>query len=364
MPTQRHHRTGIVLTIAASLVMVAALPAEASVSVSNRGTSLSKHTLTLAQKKVQARRVNAAAHRRALNRAAAVRAARAAAARAAAAAAKANAINAAVPAVTAPDITTPAVTVPPITTPATTVPPVAVPPVASGSPSGEAAPRGDLPGWKQTYVEDFTTDVPTGSFPGAYTDHWYAYSDGIKDTSKNGTYMPSKVLSVHDGVLDYAVRTEGGKHLVSAPVVKDTYGQVYGRYSVRFRSDSLPGYKNAWLLWPDSDRWPADGEIDFPEGDLNGTINGFSHYASAGGGQDVFESGASFSAWHTATIEWLPGKVTFALDGKTLGSSTQNVPTTAMHWVLQTETALSGSAPAAGVAGHVLVDWVALYKRA
>jgi hypothetical protein len=359
MPTQRHHRAGIIVTISAALVMVAALPAEASVSVSNRGTSISSRTMQLAQHNIQARRANAAAHRRALSRAASLRAARAAAA--AAAAARSNAVNAPLPAVTVPDIT---VTVPPVVLPPVVAPPVVVPPVVAGSPSGQAAPRGDLPGWTQTYVEDFNTDVATGAFPGAYTDHWYAYSDGIKDTSKNGTYMPSKVLSVHDGVLDYAVRTEGGKHMVSAPVVKDTYGQVYGRYSVRFRSDSLPGYKNAWLLWPDSDRWPADGEIDFPEGDLDGSINAFSHYASAGGGQDQFGSGASFNAWHTATIEWLPGKVTFALDGKTLGSSTQNVPATAMHWVLQTETALGGPAPSAGVAGHVLVDWVALYKRA
>jgi hypothetical protein len=365
MPTQRHHRAGIVLTITAALVMVASLPAQASVKAGSRGTStVMTHKQKVALYQMQVRLAHAA-HRRALVKAAALRKSRAAAAAAAAAAARAKANNAAKPVVTVPVASVPTVAVAPVTPPVVTVPPAAaVPPVAAGSPSGEAAPRGNLPGWTQTYVEDFNTDVATGSFPGAYTDHWYAYSDGIKDTSKNGTYMPSKVLSVHDGVLDYSVRTEGGTHMVSAPVVKDTYGQVYGRYSVRFRSDNLPGYKNAWLLWPDSDRWPADGEIDFPEGDLNGTINAFSHYASAGGGQDQFGSGASFSAWHTATIEWVPGKVSFALDGKTLGSSTQNVPTTAMHWVLQTETALSGAAPAAGVAGHVLVDWVALYKRA
>ena len=175
--------------------------------------------------------------------------------------------------------------------------------------------------------------------------------------------MPSKVLSVHDGVLDYSVRTENGLHLVSAPVVKDTYGQVYGRYSVRFRADSLHGYKTAWLLWPDTERWPDDGEIDFPEGDLDSTVSGYAHYASAAGGQDAFNTNATYGAWHTATIEWVPGKVSMILDGRVLGSSTTNVPATAMHWVLQTETTLSGFVPAAGVAGHVLVDWVALYKR-
>jgi hypothetical protein len=39
-------------------------------------------------------------------------------------------------------------------------------------------------------------------------------------------------------------------------------GQLYGRYSVRFRSDSIPGYKIAWLLWPTSENW-VQGEVDF-----------------------------------------------------------------------------------------------------
>ena len=360
MATHRHYRATVVVATAVAL-MAGAAPARAAVPHTQLSASAT-HAKALAQHRAKVQqRYAVAAHRRAISRLAA---ARAAAARLAAAhgalpagqVAPASFVTTVTPTSPAAPTGAPTAAAPAPTTPAVTAP--------AGSPSGESAPRGNLPGWTQTYVEDFNQNVATGSFPGVYTDHWYAYSDGIKDTSKNGTYMPSKVLSVHDGVLDYAIRTEGGQHLVSAPVLKDTYGQVYGRYSVRFRSDSLPGYKNAWLLWPDSERWPTDGEIDFPEGDLNGTINGFAHYASSGGGQDQFSSGASFNAWHTATIEWLPGKVTFSLDGKVLGSSTQNVPTTAMHWVMQTETALSGGAPAAGVAGHVLVDWVALYKRA
>jgi hypothetical protein len=34
---------------------------------------------------------------------------------------------------------------------------------------------------------------------------------------------------------------------------------------VRFKTDSMHGYKGAWLLWPASEVWPRDGEIDFPE---------------------------------------------------------------------------------------------------
>jgi hypothetical protein len=33
-----------------------------------------------------------------------------------------------------------------------------------------------------------------------------------------------------------------------------------------------------------------------------------------------------------------------------------------MHWVLQTETQLSGGAPSDSAAGHVQIAWVAVYK--
>ncbi len=389
MATHRYQSIGVVMAAATTLLVGGSVPAQATpspalsasaaVSIASSGSSPAVATSTpftdrvvlAAHRRAAARRLatsRAAARQRVIARAAALRSARAHAIARQALGTATNPATATPPA-TAPAAVTAAVTasssvsssVSNSTTRAATPSPVAFP---SDSPSGQPAPRGDLPGWHQKYVEDFSTDVATGSFPGAYASHWYAYADGVRDTSRNGTYMPSKVLSVHDGVLDYAIHSEGAQHLVSAPVMKDTYGQVYGRYSVRFRSDQLAGYKNAWLLWPDSGRWPDDGEIDGPEGDLDGTINTFAHFARPGGGQDAFASNASFSSWHTVTIEWVPGKVTFYLDGAVLGTSTQNVPTTAMHWVLQTETSLGGAAPAGNVAGHVLIDWVALYTRA
>ncbi len=381
MATHRYQRVGVVLATVTTLLVGGSVPVRASLptgpSTSTGVTAPSSRTaaaegrapftyriLLATHRRSAARQLAAsrsAAHRRALGRAAALRSARAHAVARQATASGASPVASTVPSRASRPASRAATRTlssgDDAGKPTTTA-------LSGDSPSGQAAPHGDLPGWHQKYVEDFATDVATGSFPGAYASHWYAYADGVKDTSRNGTYMPSRVLSVHDGVLDYAIHSEGGQHLVSAPVMRDTYGQVYGRYSVRFRSDQLGGYKNAWLLWPDSGRWPDDGEIDGPEGELDGTINAFSHFARPSGGQDGFASNASFSSWHTVTIEWVPGKVTFHLDGAVLGTSTQNVPTTAMHWVLQTETSLSGSAPANGVAGHVLIDWVALYARA
>lgn len=236
-------------------------------------------------------------------------------------------------------------------------------------PSGEPMPAGDLPGWKLVFTDDFTTPVPLGSFPSAVSTKWSAYPDGWKDTSKNGTYMPSKVVSIAGGVMDLYLHTEGGVHMVSAPVPKipgaqgSGGGLLYGRYAIRFKADPVPGYKTAWLLWPDSESWPEDGEIDFPEGDLDDTICAFMHRqnGTSGGDQDAFCTQETYTSWHTAITEWSASEVRFLLDGKTVGTSTSRIPNTPMHWVIQTETALSGGAPSDSAEGHVQIDWVAVW---
>jgi hypothetical protein len=234
----------------------------------------------------------------------------------------------------------------------------------AASPSGQAMPVGDLPGWHQIFADDFITPVATGSFPGTvYGNTWSVYANGSSDTSGNGQYAPSRVLSVANGLLSWYVHTENGVHLVAAALPK-LPTMTYGRYSVRFRADMVYGYKTAWLLWPNSGNSSTEGEIDFPESctGLDGVICAFLHRTFSSG-RDYFGTGATYGAWHTATIEWTPGKCSFLFDGQTIGTSTSGVPTTAMHWVLQTETATWGEgAPSSTAAGTVQVDWVTAYS--
>jgi beta-glucanase (GH16 family) len=244
-------------------------------------------------------------------------------------------------------------------------------PPSSANPSGQAMPVGDIPGWHQVFTDNFGTNVPLGSFPSAVSSRWGAYSDGWADTSHNGRYYCSKVCSVQGGLLNLHLHTENGVHMVAAPYPKipgatSHNGQLYGRYAIRFRADPLPGYKTAWLLWPDSGTWPRDGEIDFPEGGLNSTICAFMHRqgGTSGSDQDRFCTSSGYNAWHTAVVEWTPSSVKFTLDGSVIGTSTSRIPNTPMHWVIQTETATSGGAPATSTAGNVQIDWVAVYRRA
>ncbi len=255
----------------------------------------------------------------------------------------------------------------------------------TADPSGEPMPIGDRPGWHQVFADDFTTGVPIGGFsgcthgvtpmesqctglPSSVATKWWAYPDTWPDTQHNGQYYPSQVLSIHDGMLDYYLHTANGIHMVAAAVPKipggvNGGGLQHGAYVARFRSDQLYGYKTAWLLWPDSENWPADGEIDFPEGDLNGQFGGFMHYmgATSGTQQAAYPTAAGYDSWHTAIIEWTAGYCRFILDGQIVGTSTGNVPSDPMHWVLQTETAIDGTVPSDTASGHVQIDWVAAY---
>lgn len=211
--------------------------------------------------------------------------------------------------------------------------------------------------WQPVFSEDFESDAAVGEFEERYRDAWSVYPDGWPTTNGSGTYQPSKTVSVHDGALDVWVgETEAGPSSAALVPRLPTYGQLYGKYSVRFRADPVPGYKVAFLLWPDSESWPEDGEIDFPEGNLDGSISAFTHHATSSGGKDEFGTGTSFAQWHVATIEWEPGRVRFLLDDELVGVSTQRVPDTSMHWVLQTEATEEGPPP--GAQGHIYLDWV------
>ncbi len=185
--------------------------------------------------------------------------------------------------------------------------------------------------------------------------------DGFEDTSGIGLYQPSDVISVHDGSLDMYLHTADGRPLGAAPVPLingEWGGHVYGRYTVRFKSDALPGFGAGWLLWPDSNDW-NEGEIDFPEGGLDGTIQANQHCIGDPEQKCLaVDTGVDFSGgWHTTTIEWTPSGVVYYLDGEVVGQSPES-PSTPMHLVLQTAT--NGDKPDASVAVHVLIDSVTI----
>lgn len=254
-------------------------------------------------------------------------------------------------------------------------PPVVPPPVPPAVPWGP-----DPAGWKLNIATDFATPVALGSwsvydrFVDAYP--WLrVYSDGWPDSNgkpvdqggRGGTsrYMPSKVLEVRDGQLVMNLFNDGaGERSATFRVGPD---QTSGRYAISFTADPIIGFKTAFLLWPDVDsKWPAFGEIDFPEGSLSETIGGYMHRQGAtwGGDQDSVATNARHGIKHTAVTEWEAGKrVAYWLDGVKIGEWFNRVPTGPMHWCVQVEANIGGVRAPVGTKGQVKIDWLASWTK-
>ncbi|PYC70185.1 hypothetical protein C7C46_27680 [Streptomyces tateyamensis] len=207
--------------------------------------------------------------------------------------------------------------------------------------------------------------------PAAVDAKWWAYPSGWKDTSKNGTYDPARTLSIANGQLNMHLSRDSAGTWVAAPLPKlpgavgKDGGVQYGKFEITWKATSAAGFKTAFLLWPDGDVWPQNGEIDFPEGSLTGDVSAYMHRqgATSGSDQDAYETSvAEAGAWHVSTIDWEPNSLTFSLDGKVIGHSTSRIPSGPMHWVLQAETATSGAGPAVGSSADISIAAVKYWK--
>lgn len=245
----------------------------------------------------------------------------------------------------------------------------------SGSGGSTAMPVGNLTGWNQVYTQDFTALAAIGQIENVYDYRVRGYADGELTTNRNGGYYyPSKVLSVINNVagasngtaLDWYIHSEvvsgSTRFMTATPTPQGYANQTYGRYSVRMRADALAGYKTAFLLWPESQVW-EEGEIDFPEGSLDGVVTGAVHGIAPSDPNSFLLIPATttyLQNWHIYTIDWLPGHVRMYIDGVLQRDFTQWVPTVPMYWALQVET--DYDAPVASTQGHLQVDWCVVYE--
>ncbi|WFR66464.1 glycoside hydrolase family 16 protein [Curtobacterium flaccumfaciens] len=70
------------------------------------------------------------------------------------------------------------------------------------------------------------------------------------------------------------------------------------------------------------------------------------------------DTGVSLEDWHTYTIEWTPARMSFLVDGTVVGSTTENIPTSRMHLVVQAGS--NDGRPPRSAAGSLLVDWMTI----
>jgi hypothetical protein len=230
------------------------------------------------------------------------------------------------------------------------------------APSGVPMPIGEIPGWYQTFTDDFAGN--------GLNDNWFAYS-GQPNGDTAGWFDPAHV-SVSGGILTisaYRQQTPNGNIYATGGVSNhNVFSQKYGRFDVRFRMDRGIGIAYALLLWPTSNNWPP--EIDIVEdngGDRQQTTSTV-HWPP--GDQKIQrETNADFTKWHTASLEWTPGHVVYLLDGKVWGTiDSPHVPAEPMDLGLQTQAWGCGGTwehcpnSTTPPVVNLQVDWVSLYE--
>ncbi len=236
------------------------------------------------------------------------------------------------------------------TTTATRYTAASTPETAPAPASSSSTPSG----WQQVFSDDFN-----GS--SLNENEW-----GIYEGSGNAGvgYRKREAISVGNGELDITGRGDvaGGLAL--------NRNYTYGRFEVRAKTDKGAGYGPATLLWPSSERWPVDGEIDISEVP-NGDRHMSGSYLHWGDSNNVIghESTGDWSQWHTYAVEWEPSKVTFSIDGNVTWTVTQQeaIPSSAHFLGLQLDVGNGGfidgpdSSTPSAVTFHV--DSVKIYQR-
>lgn len=142
------------------------------------------------------------------------------------------------------------------------------------------------------------------------TSRWMVYHS--PDAERNP--RTGKAATVANGMLRLKGGRYGGKDLSGGVATK--LAQRYGRWEVRFRAEAGNGYTPVALLWPTA-QGEGDGyaEVDFAE-IVDPRRQGGGIFVHGGRGRAQRQLRADFTRWHTVAVDWLPGRLTFWLDGR------------------------------------------------
>jgi beta-glucanase (GH16 family) len=240
-----------------------------------------------------------------------------------------------------------------------TVSAIPAPPSASQDDKARSAvPNDPGPEWKRVTAEDF--DSFRSDAYGTY-DSVGAFGNGLRRSS---------AISVSGGALNITARNgnvSGG--------MAHKLDRTYGRWEFRARTDKGRGFGSAILLWPESERFPQDGEIDIMEvpSETRDRAHFIVHFAGPGGSDKVYGSYAEddFSQWHTFAVDWLPDRIVYYVDGVERFRVTDRniIPDKPMHLAMQFDQGPKKDwipAPDATTppAFSLQVDWLRVYAPA
>lgn len=210
----------------------------------------------------------------------------------------------------------------------------------------------EKPVWKLVFHEDFTGRTVD-------TTRWSVY-DGPGHAG-NGLRKPS-AFRLAGGCLVITAQMHHGQLVSGGMAHKQNFR--YGRFAFRVRTeaDASAATSGVVLTWPQSERWPQDGENDLYETGLNPRRKAFEtfiHYGDTPATQYHFSHAADAKEWHIVLMEWTEKTLKIYRDGKLVWTlrDEKAIPDVPHHLCLQ----LDAFKKSMGKPVRMYVDWVKIY---
>ena len=180
--------------------------------------------------------------------------------------------------------------------------------------------------YKVVLADDFSTGYQTANWG-------YAFNGG---TYWNGAFTwSSSDVAVRNGEMQVTDTRQANGSWTAGGFSSFKAGQTitYGTVEFDARVEAAQGTQAAILMWPASDVWPRDGEIDILEAPKNQAMHS-SHWEGSDGSHQYNSIFSSIdpSQTHHYKMVWLPSVLTIQVDGRTVAEWTDPaaIPDTAM----------------------------------
>jgi beta-glucanase (GH16 family) len=232
------------------------------------------------------------------------------------------------------------------------------------APSSGTPPPPSSPGGPPASPPDGRRLVFEDEFDGAAlnTMSWRPYNS--VGNEGNGLRRGSAIQLDGDGRLVITAQMVDGQLVSGGMSNRQNY--IYGWFEFRVRTEPDPTgtLSGVVLTWPESERWPVDGENDIYEtGHDAGTRFPFHSYVHFGAANDQYSvtHDADAAQWHTMAMDWRPDAIRFYRDGTLAATLTDAaaIPDVAHHLCVQLDATATRELT---VPVRMLVDYVRIYQ--
>jgi beta-glucanase (GH16 family) len=206
---------------------------------------------------------------------------------------------------------------------------------SSGTPpptNSPAQPPATAPdGRRLAFADDFDGTVLNAT-------SWRPYNSA--GNAGNGLRRGSAIQLDGGGSLVITAQMVDGQLVSGGMSNRQSYTYGWFEFRVRTEPDPTGTLSGVVLTWPESGRWPVDGENDIYEtGADAGTRFPFHSYVHYGAANDQyrFTHPADAAQWHTMAMDWRPDAISFYRDGTLVATLTDvaAIPDVAHHLCVQ-----------------------------